>query len=100
MNIIHNEKKPIVDPSSWVAPNAVLCGDVTIGPGCRIQYGAQIIAESCSIKIGRECIIMENAVLRSSSKHQLLIGDNCLVGPNAHVVGSIIENEVFIIIKN
>ena len=96
MLITHSSKKPFVDPSAWIAPNAVLCGDVTIGSGCRIMYGAQVIAETGSITIGRECIIMENAVLRSSSMHPLHIGNNCLIGPNAHVVGSTIEDEVFI----
>jgi carbonic anhydrase/acetyltransferase-like protein (isoleucine patch superfamily) len=60
------------------------------------MYGAQVIAESGSISIGRECIIMENAVLRSSARHPLSIGNNCLVGPNAHVVGCTVEDEVFV----
>lgn len=96
MLMTHSGKGPSIDPAAWVAPNAVLCGDVTVGPGCRIMFGAQVIAESGAITIGRETIIMENAVLRSSSAHPLQIGDNCLVGPNAHVVGSTIEDEVFI----
>ncbi|MEE2993562.1 MAG: hypothetical protein VX603_10375 [Gemmatimonadota bacterium] len=29
-----------------MAPNAVVCGNVTIGSGCRIMYGARVIAES------------------------------------------------------
>lgn len=96
MLIKHDGKSPSVDPTAWIAPNAVLCGDVTVGPGCRVMHGAQVIAEGGSIVIGRECIIMENAVLRSSARHPLRVGDNCLVGPNAHVVGSAIEDEVFI----
>jgi carbonic anhydrase/acetyltransferase-like protein (isoleucine patch superfamily) len=60
------------------------------------MHGAQIIAESGSISIGRECIIMQNAVLRSSERHPLTIGNNCLIGPNSHVVGCTIEDEVFI----
>lgn len=96
MLIDHFGKRPSVDPAAWVAPNAVLCGDVSVGPGCRIMYGAQVVAESGSICIGRECIIMENAVLRSSDRHPLRIGNNCLVGPSAHIVGSTIEDEVFI----
>ena len=96
MIIKHNGHTPVIDPEAWVAPNAVVCGNVTAGAGCRIMYGAQIIAESGSIEIGNECIIMENAVLRSSEAHPLKIGHNCLVGPNAHVVGCTVENEVFI----
>lgn len=96
MIIKHNGVLPKIDPTAWVAPNAVVCGDVIVGPGCRIMYGAQVVAESGSIAIGRECIIMENAVLRSSERHILRIGDNCLVGPNAHIVGCTVKSEVFI----
>ena len=96
MLIRHDGATPRIDPTAYVAPNAVVCGNVTIGPGCRIMYGAQVIAGGGSISIGRECIVMENAVLRSSIQHPLSIGDNCLVGPNAHVVGCIVEDEVFI----
>jgi carbonic anhydrase/acetyltransferase-like protein (isoleucine patch superfamily) len=96
MLISHGGKKPFVDTSAWIAPNAVLCGSVMVGPGCRVMYGAQVVAESGSITLGRECIIMENAVLRSSERHPLRMGDHCLVGPNAHVVGSTVEDQVFI----
>lgn len=96
MLIIHSGKSPSIDPTAYIAPNAVICGDVTIGPGCRILFGAQIIAEGGSIVLSSECIIMENAVLRSTTLHSLQIDNNCLIGPNAHVVGCTIEEEVFI----
>ena len=96
MLIEHLGKSPVVDFAAYVAPNAVLCGDVTVAAGARIMFGAQVIAEGGSIRIGAECIVMENAVLRSSQSHPLTIGPNCLVGPNAHVVGSTIEEEVFL----
>ena len=96
MLIKHDRVAPQIDSTAWVAPNAVICGNVTVGPGCRIMYGAQVVAESGSISLGRECIVMENAVLRSSARHPLSIGNNCLIGPNAHVVGCTVEDEVFI----
>jgi carbonic anhydrase/acetyltransferase-like protein (isoleucine patch superfamily) len=96
MRYEHLGKSPVIDPSAYIAPNAVVCGDVTVGPGSRIMFGAQVIAESGSIRIGSECIVMENAVLRSSAAHGLSLGDNCLVGPNAHVAGSTVEEEVFL----
>lgn len=96
MLITHQGHTPVVHPTAYVAPNAVICGDVTIGPNCRILHGAQLIAEGGSITLGEECIVMENAVLRSNTRHSLRIGDNCLIGPNAHVVGCKMEDEVFI----
>src|SRR4030095_15351348 len=95
MLLKHHDVSPRIDTTAWVAQNAVICGNVTVGPGCRVMFGAQVIAEGGSIIIGRECIIMENAVLRSSARHSLSIGNNCLIGPNAHVVGCTLEDEVF-----
>jgi carbonic anhydrase/acetyltransferase-like protein (isoleucine patch superfamily) len=59
-------------------------------------FGAQVIAEGGAIIIGTECIVMENAVLRSNTRHNLSIGNNCLIGPNAHVVGCTLQDQVFI----
>lgn len=96
MLIKHLGKVPRIDPTAYVAPGATVCGDVSVGPGCRILHGAQVVAESGSISIGTECIVMENAVLRSSERHPLSVGDHCLIGPGAHVVGCTIEDEVFV----
>jgi carbonic anhydrase/acetyltransferase-like protein (isoleucine patch superfamily) len=96
MLLKHAGHAPRIDATAYVAPNAMVCGDVTVGPGCRILFGAQVIAEGGSIRIGSECIVMENAVLRSTARHSLSIGNNCLIGPNSHVVGCTIEDEVFV----
>jgi carbonic anhydrase/acetyltransferase-like protein (isoleucine patch superfamily) len=96
MLIKHDGVSPRIDSTAWVAPNAVICGNVTVGAGSRVMFGAQVIAEGGAITIGRDCIIMANAVLRSSARHSLSIGNHCLVGPNAHVVGCTVEDEVFI----
>ena len=96
MLLSHLGKSPVVHPSAYVAPNATICGDVVIGANCRILFGAQVIAEGGSIAIGAECIVMENAVLRANADHPLRIGGNCLVGPNCHVVGCTIEEQVFV----
>jgi carbonic anhydrase/acetyltransferase-like protein (isoleucine patch superfamily) len=96
MVVEHLGKQPTISPQAYIAPNALICGDVAIGPGCRILFGAQIVAEGGSIRMGAECIVLENAVLRSTARHDLMIGDNCLFGPNSHIAGCTIEDEVFI----
>jgi carbonic anhydrase/acetyltransferase-like protein (isoleucine patch superfamily) len=96
MIVTHLGKTPRIAPSAYVAPNAVVCGDVAIGENCRIMFGAQVIAEGGAIVLGDECIVMANAVLRSNARHSLNIGNNCLIGPNTHVVGCRIEDQVFI----
>ncbi|MDJ0817053.1 MAG: hypothetical protein QNJ58_12660 [Desulfobacterales bacterium] len=52
MLISHNGKKPDVHSSAFVAPTATICGDVTIGPNCRVMHGASIVAEGGKIRIG------------------------------------------------
>jgi carbonic anhydrase/acetyltransferase-like protein (isoleucine patch superfamily) len=96
MLIKHSGKQPNIDKSAYIAPNATVCGDVKIGKNVRVMFGAALIAEGGSIEIGNNCIILENAVLRSTVKHSLRIGNNVLIGPNSHIVGCIIEDNVFV----
>lgn len=87
---------PKVDPSSYIAPNACLCGDVTIGKNCRIMHGASVIAEGGKIVLGENIVVLENAVLRSTPKFDLRIAGRVLIGPHCHVVGCEIEERVFV----
>lgn len=96
MIVKHLGKKPVIDNSAYIAPNATICGDVKIGKNTRIMFGVTVIAEGGSIEIGDNCVVLENAVLRSTVNHSLQIGSNVLIGPNAHVVGCTVENNVFI----
>jgi carbonic anhydrase/acetyltransferase-like protein (isoleucine patch superfamily) len=96
MIIQHNGNIPTVDSTAFIAPNAVICGDVKIEKNVRVMFGAQIIAESSPISIGNNCIILENAVIRGTDKYSVSIGNNCLIGPNAHLAGCTVEDNVFI----
>lgn len=97
MLIEHEGKRPTIDVEAWVAPDATLVGDVTLGPGVRVLYGARLVCEGGgSIRVGRAGIVMENAVVRAGARHSCTIGDHCLIGPNAHVTGATLEDEVFV----
>lgn len=96
MLIKHLDSAPDIHPSAFVAPGSTVCGKVEVGEGSRILHGAVVVAEGGSLKIGRHCVVMHNAVVRSTQKYATEIGDHCLVGPNAHVVGCSLEESVFI----
>jgi carbonic anhydrase/acetyltransferase-like protein (isoleucine patch superfamily) len=97
MLIEHAGKRPQVDTTAWIAPDATICGDVTIDPGTRVLHGARIIGEAGgAIRLGRDCIVMENAAIRASRRHPCTIGDHCLIGPQAHVVGATLDEQVFV----
>jgi carbonic anhydrase/acetyltransferase-like protein (isoleucine patch superfamily) len=92
----HRGKRPIVDPSATIAPTAVLCGDVRIGPGCAIAFGAVLSAEDGSIVLGESCIVMENAVVKAGKRAPVRIGNHVLIGPRAYLTGCTIADDVFL----
>jgi carbonic anhydrase/acetyltransferase-like protein (isoleucine patch superfamily) len=96
MLIEHDGARPRIHPSAYVAPNAVLCGDVEMGPDCRILFGAVLTAEDGAVRLGERCIVMENAVLRGRAGHPARLGDRVLIGPHAHVNGAEIGDEAFV----
>ena len=96
MLIEHAGARPRVAPSAYVAPTAVLCGDVDVGPDCRILFGAVLTAEDGPVRLGEGCIVMEQAVLRGRAGHAAQLGDRVLVGPHAHVNGAEVGDEVFV----
>jgi len=96
MLLVHDGKRPSIDPSARIAPNAVLCGDVTVGANCSVGFGAVLTAESGAITIGANCVIMDTAVIRGVRRSPVRIGDNVLVGPHAYLTGCEVADSAFI----
>ena len=96
MLIEHQGKRPQVHETAYIAPTAVVCGNVTIGAQCRIMFGAAIVADGGKVTLGDHCIVMENAVIRSSARHAMKIGNHVLVGPRAYLTGCAVEDDVFL----
>ena len=94
--IEHRGASPRIDPTAYVAPSAVISGDVTIGADARLLHGAVITAEDGSVSIGARVVVMENALVRGRSSHPVSIGNDVMIGPHAHVNGATIGDEVFI----
>lgn len=94
--IEHQGKRPSVDPTAYVAPTAVICGDVTIGPRTHVSYGAVIEAHGAPVRIGEQCVVRENLNIRSTSRDAVEIGDYVLIGPQSSLKGCTIEDECFL----
>jgi carbonic anhydrase/acetyltransferase-like protein (isoleucine patch superfamily) len=93
-------KRPKIHSSAYLAPSAIVSGDVTIGAGCAVLHGAVITAEGAPLTIGEQSVIMENAVLKASGGTALLfplaVGNRCIIGPHAYVVGASIGDGCFV----
>jgi carbonic anhydrase/acetyltransferase-like protein (isoleucine patch superfamily) len=96
MLISHRGAEPSVHPSAYVAPNAVLCGDVEIGADARILFGAVLTAEDGRVVVGARTVVMEHALVRGRGATPALLGDDVLVGPHAHVNGAVVEEGAFL----
>ncbi|MCX7175053.1 MAG: phenylacetic acid degradation protein PaaY [Proteobacteria bacterium] len=87
---------PVVHPSSFVHPSAVLIGDVIIGPGCYIGPCASLRGDFGRIIIGRGANIQDNCIIHGFPERDTVIEDDghighgailhcCLIGRNALV---------------
>ncbi len=96
MLIEHLGQRPAIDPTARIAPTAVICGNVTVSPDTSVGFGAVLTAESGPIVVGRQCVIMENAVIRGTKRHPATVGDHVLVGPGAYLSGCAIRDCAFL----
>jgi carbonic anhydrase/acetyltransferase-like protein (isoleucine patch superfamily) len=94
--IEHRGSAPEVHPDAYVAPTAVLCGAVRVGPDARILFGAVLTAEDGEVHVGGRTVVMENALLRGRAGHPAVLGDDVLVGPHAHVNGARVADGCFL----
>jgi gamma-carbonic anhydrase len=85
-----------IHETASVASTAVVTGDVTIGPRCRVLHGVVVNGDLGPVTLGTEVLVMEHALLRGRPGHPLTIGDAVLVGPHAHLNGTSVEDEVFV----
>lgn len=96
MLLEHQGKRPTIHETAYVAPNAVICGEVTVGAHTCILFSAVIVAEAGPVEIGDSCVIMEHAVIRGTARHPTRIGKHVLVGPRAYLTGCTVEDCVFL----
>jgi carbonic anhydrase/acetyltransferase-like protein (isoleucine patch superfamily) len=96
MKIAHDDQSPRIGDAGYIAPNAVVRGDVSIGARSVVLFGAVITADGGPVEIGEDCVIMENTVIRGTPKAPVKIGNRVLVGPQTHLTGCVIDNDCFI----
>ena len=82
-----NGKRPVPAPSARAAENASLAGDVTLGPGSSVWFGAVLRGDLGGVRVGAESNIQDNAVL-----HNARVGDGCTVGHAAVLDGCTVED--------
>ncbi len=83
----HGDASPQVAPSAWVAPGAYVIGDVHLGEGSNVWYGAVLRGDTEPIKIGARTNVQDGCVLHADPGYPALVGEGCVVGHKAIVHG-------------
>jgi carbonic anhydrase/acetyltransferase-like protein (isoleucine patch superfamily) len=91
-----NGKTPQLAADVFLAPGAVIIGDVTIGPGSSVWSNAVLRGDAAPIRVGAGSNIQDGAVLHADPGAPCLIGDGVTVGHAAVVHGCTIGDHSLI----
>lgn len=90
-------KTPTIGRDCYLAPTATLIGDVTLGDGCSVWFGAVLRGDVAPIVIGDRVNIQDNAVIHGTfEKHDTRIGSDVSIGHGAIVHGAVIKDRVLV----
>lgn len=87
---------PTIAEDVFIAPGAMVIGDVTIHSGASIWYNTVIRGDSAPIVIGRNTNIQDNCTLHVDADAPLTIGAECTIGHNAVVHGATLGDCVLV----
>lgn len=96
MIIEYRGKRPRIAASAFVAPNAILIGDVEVGPESSIWFGAVLRGDNGPIRVGSRTSIQDNAVVHVSEGGGTFVGDDVTVGHCAVMEDCKIESHALI----
>jgi carbonic anhydrase/acetyltransferase-like protein (isoleucine patch superfamily) len=90
------DERPRIHPDAYIHPEAVLIGEVRIGPGSSVWPGVVIRADNGPIVIGARTSVQDGAVIHTQLVRQTRIGDDCVIGHLAHLEGCVLEDLVLV----
>jgi carbonic anhydrase/acetyltransferase-like protein (isoleucine patch superfamily) len=90
-------KHPKISEDCYIAENATIVGEVSIGTQCSVWFNAVVRGDVHYIKIGNKVNIQDGAVIHATyKKSPTTIGNNVSIGHNAIVHGCTIHDNVLI----
>ncbi len=90
-------KIPKIDPTAWVAENAVVIGDVEIGARSSVWYNVVIRGDTNYVRIGEDTNIQDGTILHVETVGgPCLIGNRVTIGHRAVVHGCTVEDDALI----
>ena len=84
-------RRPRVHPEAYIAPTAVLIGDVEVEKGASVWFGAVLRADEAKISIGEGANVQDNAVIHCAENLPTVLERNATVGHSAQLEGCVVE---------
>jgi len=91
-----NGKRPRVAPGAFVAPTAALIGDVVVGEGTSIWFGAVLRGDFGRIYVGKNTSIQDNVVIHTGANGETIIGDDVTIAHGSVLHNCIVRNGALI----
>ena len=99
MIITYEGKTPRIGKNVFIAPTAVIIGDVAIQDNASIWYGTVLRGDMEPITVGENTNIQDNCTVHTDYGHPTVIGPNVSIGHNAVVHGCVIEENCLVAIN-
>lgn len=87
---------PTIDPTAYVHPDAVVIGNVTLGPEASVWPSAVLRGDHGAIEIGARTSIQDGSILHTTEQWPTIVGAECVVGHLVHLEGCVIEDRVLV----
>ena len=82
---LFEERRPTISETAYIAPTAIIVGDVTIGESCYVGHGAILRGDYGRIVIGNASAVEEGAIVHARPGDETVIGDRVTVGHGAMI---------------
>jgi carbonic anhydrase/acetyltransferase-like protein (isoleucine patch superfamily) len=90
------DQRPRIHPEAYVHPEAVVIGEVRLGPRASVWPGAVIRADNGPIVVGAGTSVQDGAVIHTQAVNPTRIGADCVIGHLAHLEGCVLEDRVLV----
>ena len=87
MLIEYKGQRPQIAANAYIAPNATIIGDVTLGDSGSIWFGAVIRGDSGAIRLGDGVNVQDNVVIHVNNRHDTVVEDDVTIGHAAVLEG-------------
>jgi carbonic anhydrase/acetyltransferase-like protein (isoleucine patch superfamily) len=84
--------RPTIGEDVWLAPTAVLIGDVHVGDRANVWFGAVLRGDASRITVGARTSIQDNSVIHCAEELPTVIGEDVVVGHGALLEGCVVED--------